>query len=391
MILYCHCQSAQLIPQHVQQGVLRRLVEAQTGFAAVPDLCGVAACSAGELRQYAEAGEVRVAACFPRAVRNLFAAAGVAIEQGAWPVANLREESPEEALRILLDGEPPPGGGVAAEGRDGDCQVTIYDAAEPRSDGRPGLAGLIAALLDAGLGVTLVRIPPGQDTPWSDAQFQAEWTGGARLRRTARGGDLDWSEVEMPQFLDEVVRVGDQRRGAGTAWPPWFPVLDRQRCTGCRQCLNFCLFDVYAVDDEGCVAVRNPTHCKNQCPACARVCPQAAIIFPKYAQAPINGAEVDAAALRQEAMQADLPLSLGGGTLDALRQRSEVAKKRFSRERDQERGLTERCNCLTQLQDLGVPAEVIVNLSLDEVRAKAAQKLASHQRAGGEPGDHACS
>lgn len=75
-------------------------------------------------------------------------------------------------------------------------------------------------------------------------------------------------------------------------WTPWFPVIDYDRCVGCRQCLDFCLFGVYSPGKDRAVQVTNPAGCKTGCPACARVCPHAAIIFPKYAQSPINGDQV---------------------------------------------------------------------------------------------------
>jgi Pyruvate/2-oxoacid:ferredoxin oxidoreductase delta subunit len=73
-------------------------------------------------------------------------------------------------------------------------------------------------------------------------------------------------------------------------WIPWFPVIDYDRCQNCRQCLQFCLFGVYGTDEGGRVRVVKPEKCKTNCPACARICPHAAIIFPKFAEGgPISG------------------------------------------------------------------------------------------------------
>jgi NAD-dependent dihydropyrimidine dehydrogenase PreA subunit len=76
---------------------------------------------------------------------------------------------------------------------------------------------------------------------------------------------------------------------AAPTWFPWFPAIDRERCTSCGQCAEFCLFGVYTIRD-GRVVVEHPERCKPHCPACARICPQAAIIFPKHDEAPIDGA-----------------------------------------------------------------------------------------------------
>ncbi|WP_282014058.1 ATP-binding protein [Marinifilum flexuosum] len=76
-------------------------------------------------------------------------------------------------------------------------------------------------------------------------------------------------------------------------WKPWYPVIDYERCNGCRKCLNFCLFSVYSVEDDGTVVVSASANCKDMCPACARVCPQNAIIFPKHAESPIDGGDGD--------------------------------------------------------------------------------------------------
>jgi Pyruvate/2-oxoacid:ferredoxin oxidoreductase delta subunit len=82
-------------------------------------------------------------------------------------------------------------------------------------------------------------------------------------------------------------------------WIPWFPVMDRDRCTHCHQCRNFCPFGVYGTGEDGRVEVQNPSHCKTNCPACARLCPQLAIIFPKHNQGPIDGAAVTEADMAQ--------------------------------------------------------------------------------------------
>jgi NAD-dependent dihydropyrimidine dehydrogenase PreA subunit len=168
-------------------------------------------------------------------------------------------------------------------------------------------------------------------------------------------------------------------------WKPWFPVIDFSRCTNCMQCLTFCLFDVYGVSKDKKIEVRNPTNCKTDCPACSRVCPEVAILFPKYKGGPINGDEIRDEDLHREQMKVDISALLGGDIYAALRQRSADAKARFSRERDEKRALDERRKCLSKLQqDLGIPPEVLAALpSLDQIQVRAARAMAD---AGGD--DH---
>lgn len=73
----------------------------------------------------------------------------------------------------------------------------------------------------------------------------------------------------------------------------WYPLIDRERCSDCGRCREFCLFGVYSVDASDHVVVSNPLNCKTNCPACARICPRNAIIFPKSPDAAINGADLD--------------------------------------------------------------------------------------------------
>ena len=132
--------------------------------------------------------------------------------------------------------------------------------------------------------------------------------------------------------------------GEADAWKPWFPVIDPVRCTNCMQCLSFCLFDVYGVDSDHRLRVENPSNCKVNCPACSRVCPEAAIMFPKYKAGPINGDVVKDSDLQREKMKIDISALLGGDIYSMLRQRSERAQSRFSKERDSEDRKSTRLN-----------------------------------------------
>ena len=71
----------------------------------------------------------------------------------------------------------------------------------------------------------------------------------------------------------------------------WYPVIDYSRCTNCMECIDFCLFGVYGVDALDRILVEEQDNCKKGCPACSRVCPEQAIIFPQHKNAAIAGAE----------------------------------------------------------------------------------------------------
>lgn len=62
----------------------------------------------------------------------------------------------------------------------------------------------------------------------------------------------------------------------------WYPVIDLSRCNNCGHCLQFCIFDVFSGDDSGAVVAQSPDNCKPGCPACSRICPESAIMFPLY-------------------------------------------------------------------------------------------------------------
>ena len=69
----------------------------------------------------------------------------------------------------------------------------------------------------------------------------------------------------------------------------WYPVIDYSRCTNCMECLDFCLFGVYGVDKLDSILVEQADNCKKGCPACSRVCPENAILFPQHKTPAIAG------------------------------------------------------------------------------------------------------
>lgn len=289
-ILYCHCANAQLLLPATREAALGALCESGLPFEAVADLCECSAHRDPLLSRLAAEGPVIIAACHPRTVRCLFAAADVALPAST-QYLNLRTESPETVC------------------------------------------------------TSLQQIP--REAP------------------------------ATPQRNLETVRTRLEATSGG--WNPWAPVIDYDRCTGCMQCLSFCLFGVYAVDAESHIEVRNPEQCKTNCPACSRVCPEAAILFPKHPSEAINGGST--AEGSHETMKVDLSALFGGGDLAAiLRERNQRTQPRFSKDRDPAQALAERRKYLTALGE--IPPEVFHHLpSPEEIARRVAEAQANAQAA----------
>jgi NAD-dependent dihydropyrimidine dehydrogenase PreA subunit len=123
-----------------------------------------------------------------------------------------------------------------------------------------------------------------------------------RLGRRPAGGVLDIRNGSTEDVLScfDLSKVRESKSFAADidALPrkpgqdAWYPVIDRERCSGCGKCYDFCLFGVYRYEN-GVTEVSRPANCKINCPACARTCPDKAIIFPKYAKSPVNGGLTD--------------------------------------------------------------------------------------------------
>lgn len=115
---------------------------------------------------------------------------------------------------------------------------------------------------------------------------------------SANGANGHAAEPLAPAELVRIEGQGGRR---------WYPVIDYSRCTNCMECIDFCLFGVYGVDTAETILVEQPDNCRKGCPACSRVCPENAIIFPQHKSPAIAGAEGETAGLK-----IDLSLLFGG-------------------------------------------------------------------------------
>jgi NAD-dependent dihydropyrimidine dehydrogenase PreA subunit len=264
-------------------------------------------------------------------------------------------------------------------------RVVLYegDGSRPLDDARR--FDLMRGLLEKGHAVTLSKsggnVSPADSAAGGTMVVLGEFDQHGFAGAEGAAGDLklhfrDISGMDLPAVATAVDSTRDPAAEAPKKWKPWFPVIDYDRCTNCMQCMSFCLFDVYGVSDQGKIRVQNQNNCKTDCPACSRVCPEVAILFPKYRFGPINGDVVNADDLRREAMKVDISALLGGDIYSALRDRSEKAKSRFSKERDEDRALKERMRCLDKLKQsvgaMDIPSEVLASLpSPDQIKQKA--------------------
>ncbi len=296
-VVLCGCDHYDIIPRASREQILAGLRQSGVTLEVVPDLCGLAANRDLRLKTWADGAPLTIVACFARAVRWLFHAAGVPLN-GQARLFNMRTQAPEEIIRGLMK----------------DNGLLMI---EEKSAPSAGAANHQSSIID----------------------HQSDWV-------------------------------------------PWFPVIDYDRCHNCRRCLDFCLFGVYALSDEGRVEVRKPAGCKTNCPACARMCPHQAIIFPKYADAHINGEEVpDQAQVGQP--QGVAPT---GDILETIRRRG-AGHKRFAKQADGQ-SAARSCPTLESLRrELGIPEDVLTSLSPSEVQRITAKSQGNSGQSSGRTAD----
>jgi Pyruvate/2-oxoacid:ferredoxin oxidoreductase delta subunit len=273
-------------------------------------------------------------------------------------------------------------------------RVVLYEGADSQPLDSADLLAALQGLLEKGFAVTRTaakgHVAPHESGPML---VLGKFNDGSPPEGIAPGASVRVQDITGfdPSRIAEFAENTRAETGAAQhgEWKPWFPVIDYDRCTNCMQCLSFCLFGVYGVDEQQKIQAQNHDQCKTNCPACSRVCPEAAIMFPKYKAGPINGDLVQPGDLGKEKMKIDISALLGGDVYSALRQRSDAAKARFSKERDEKKALQERQKCLTKLAQGGdIPVEVLMNLPspdeiqrrAEEARAKATAALAAQPK-----------
>ncbi|MBI1371633.1 MAG: hypothetical protein GC159_02565 [Phycisphaera sp.] len=105
-VLYCRCAYAQVVPGDVKDAVLDRLCASGQAFDTVADLCEMSARRDPALKSIADAAcagdAIHVAACYERAVRGLFHAAGATLPDAGVTVHNMREQTADEIADALV-------------------------------------------------------------------------------------------------------------------------------------------------------------------------------------------------------------------------------------------------------------------------------------------------
>lgn len=104
----------------------------------------------------------------------------------------------------------------------------------------------------------------------------------------------DGEGLDQPSVVNRIEESGGRR---------WYPVIDYSRCTNCMECIDFCLFGVYGVDNIDTILVEQPDNCRKGCPACSRVCPENAIMFPQHKTPAIAGSSEAVASLKIDLSQ----------------------------------------------------------------------------------------
>jgi hypothetical protein len=88
----------------VKQEVLAGLAASNLEFEAVPDMCEMSARRDARLAEWVESGDtLQIAACYPRAIKWLFSAAGVELPEERVKIWNMRELPASDIVTSILE------------------------------------------------------------------------------------------------------------------------------------------------------------------------------------------------------------------------------------------------------------------------------------------------
>ncbi|HMJ91443.1 MAG TPA: hypothetical protein VK530_16595 [Candidatus Acidoferrum sp.] len=96
------------MPKEVKDAVLKKLCDSGVSFEAVADLCEMSARKDPALQRLAEGDCIKIAACFPRAVKWLFHTAQAPLPLTGTEVLNMRAQTADEIVAALLNDELKP-------------------------------------------------------------------------------------------------------------------------------------------------------------------------------------------------------------------------------------------------------------------------------------------
>jgi NAD-dependent dihydropyrimidine dehydrogenase PreA subunit len=142
-----------------------------------------------------------------------------------------------------------------------------------------GLVGLRAAFEDPGLEghedpdslkqALLERVEAVNYVPVGLREAYADAVYWAYVRHHEGGGGEDRKHSSMTW------------RGIARETIQWYPIVDDGACDGCKRCIDFCTFGVFAYERESeTVRVESPFACVVGCSLCSTICKPRAITFP---------------------------------------------------------------------------------------------------------------
>jgi NAD-dependent dihydropyrimidine dehydrogenase PreA subunit len=275
------------VKRHLEEEIATRLILSGTAeVSVVPHLYDLTSEHNGMLWLKSLKGDLIVMGwLFPRAIRWVLDRNGVKGKEGESLLNRAQDENDTDEQQPETEAETESSsqgiGALNVPNR------TIF-AIDLRDDPDPQTYVTEIERLSQVMTVPLVQLSGFSGIPFQSSKPGAVPTNGTSTSNgeSANGSTHVNGTTPVSQLQnDPVVIPGNDIRRR------WYPVIDYSRCTNCMECIDFCLFGVYGVDLLDRILVEQEDNCKKGCPACSRVCPANAIVFPEHKTPAIAGAE----------------------------------------------------------------------------------------------------